>query len=150
MRGLSPNGLRREVGRFLRDDRIVIIAGWFADTLPHVPHDTRFAMVHVDADLYQSAIDCLRPLFERGLLAVGAMIIFDDWNAGHASNEYGERRAWRELTTQYAVDFEDLGGHSSHGRCFIVHSYRQPAQSAILLRACDVLVILPLATTLGL
>lgn len=137
MRGLSPLELREVIGRFLPSDSFIIHAGWFADTLPRVPDTAHFAMIHVDADLYQSAIDCLAPLFERGLIADGAVILFDDWNAGAARNGLGERRAWREITEHYAVDFEDIGGHSSHGRSFIVHSYRRPAVARLSVSAID-------------
>jgi hypothetical protein len=123
MRGLTEDQLRRRIRRYLRRDRILIHAGWFSQTMSHVPDGARFALVHVDCDLYQSTVDCLSPLFERKLLSKGAVVIFDDWNCSCADNEVGERRAWRELAARHAVEYEDIGGHSWGGRSFIVHKY---------------------------
>lgn len=121
--GLSPEGLLRKVGWFLDPAFIRIEKGWFSDTAQRIPGDTRFALIHVDGDLYQSAIDCLTPLFERRLISQGAVIIFDDWNCGRADNALGERRAWQEITQKHKVEFEDFGHQSWAGRSFIVHSY---------------------------
>ena len=123
-RGLSAEGLRNQVSRFIDPSCIRIEAGWFAQTVTRVAEDARFALIHVDGDLYQSAIDCLSPLFERKLISKGAAIIFDDWNCGRADNSLGERLAWSEIAGKHHAEFEDFGHHSWAGRSFILHSYR--------------------------
>jgi O-methyltransferase len=121
--GLTAEGLHRQISTILDPSHIRIEKGWFADTMKNVEDSARFALVHVDGDLYQSAIDCLSPMFERRLLSPGAIIVFDDWNCGRADNGMGERRAWREITEKHRAEFEDFGLYSWAGRGFILHAY---------------------------
>jgi O-methyltransferase len=123
-RGLTAQGLMKQVAQFIDQSRVRVNEGWFANTVASIPNTSRFALVHVDGDLYQSAIDCLSPLFERKLLSKGAVIVFDDWNCGRADNNLGERRAWREISETYTAEYEDFGHQSWAGRSIILHSYR--------------------------
>lgn len=123
-RGLTAQGLKVQIAQFLDQSRIRIVEGWFSDTVSSIPDAARFALVHVDGDLYQSAIDCLSPLFERKLISKGAVIVFDDWNCNRADNNLGERRAWREISEKHHAEFDDFGHHSWAGRSIILHSYR--------------------------
>jgi hypothetical protein len=122
-RGLSALELRRQVSQFLAQNRILVHAGWFAETAPSIPAEARFAVIHVDGDLYQSAMDCLTPLLRRHQISEGAVVIFDDWNCNRADDRFGERRAWRELTEAFNLRFEDFGHWSWAGKSFILHSY---------------------------
>lgn len=123
-RGLTPDGLRAQIGSILAPARIRIEKGWFAETTKSIENETRFGLVHVDGDLYQSAIDCLTPLFARKLLSKGAVIVFDDWNCGRADNTMGERRAWHEITEKHQAEVEDFGHRVWSGHAFILHAYR--------------------------
>jgi hypothetical protein len=123
-RGLTAEELHRQIGGILDPSHIRIEKGWFAETMKDVGNEARFAFIHVDGDLYQSAIDCLSPLFARKLLSPGAVIVFDDWNCGRADNRMGERRAWREITEMHRADYEDFGLYSWAGRAFILHNYQ--------------------------
>jgi len=49
----------------------------------------------IDCDLYESAVEVLRMLRPR--LAVGTIILFDDFNAFAGDDNHGERRALREF-----------------------------------------------------
>src|SRR5712691_13225054 len=40
-------------------DNVLTYGGWFADTLPRLRPETRFAMLHLDCDLYKSSIEVL-------------------------------------------------------------------------------------------
>lgn len=122
-RGLTAEELHQQISGILDPSHLRIEKGWFAQTMKNVAESVRFALVHVDGDLYQSAIDCLSPMFERRLLSPGAIVIFDDWNCGRADNTMGERRAWRELVETHRAEVEDFGGHSWAGRSFILHAY---------------------------
>ncbi len=122
-RGLTAAELRKQVSRFLDNERIVVSEGWFADTVPRIPEAAKFAIVHVDGDLYQSAMDCLTPLLRRRQISAGALVIFDDWNCNQASDRFGERRAWKELSGQFNLDCEEFGHWSWAGKSFIVHTY---------------------------
>ena len=79
-------------------DRVLIIPGWFSETLCHATiekYDLRkAAIVHIDCDLYEPtklALDFVTPL-----LVEGTVVIFDDWFSQRGDPNRGEQRAWRE------------------------------------------------------
>lgn len=121
--GLSPEELRAEVTAHLPDDRVQIFPGWFADTIPALPAETRYALIHIDGDLYVSAMDVLVGLFSRGLVARGAYVFFDDWSCNRADPEMGERRAWRECVERFCIQATDQGPYGIFARRFTVHDY---------------------------
>jgi O-methyltransferase len=123
-RGLTPEQLRAVATEHLADDRVRIFQGWFADTVPALPAETRYALIHVDGDLYVSAMDVLVNLFARGLVAKGAYIYFDDWSCNRADPHFGERRAWRECVERFGIDYSDQGPYAIFCRRFTVHDYR--------------------------
>ncbi len=51
--------------------------GWFKDTLPKFKPSTQIAILRLDADLYESTMDCLNYLFP--LLADDGIVIIDDY-----------------------------------------------------------------------
>jgi O-methyltransferase len=53
-----------------------IHVGWFATTLPRLA-ERRFALAHVDADLYESVRECL--LFCHPRMSAGGVMVFDDY-----------------------------------------------------------------------
>jgi O-methyltransferase len=62
----------------LLDDQVRFLEGWFADTLPTVA-DRTWAVIHIDADLYESTMDALTHLYPN--LAPGGYVNIDDY--GH-------------------------------------------------------------------
>lgn len=122
--GLSAEELRTQCAAELDPDRIRIFEGWFSDTIPTIPEGTSYALIHVDSDLYSSAKDVLFGLFERGMVAEGAMIFFDDWNCNCASPNFGERRAWRECVEAFAIEYSDIGDYGLVSHKMIIHGYR--------------------------
>jgi O-methyltransferase len=124
LKGMSPQKLHRVCGKEYDPARIKTYKGWFADTVPHLASETRLALLHIDGDLYQSCIDCLEPCLANGWISEGAIIHFDDWNVGRASDELGERRAWKELVERYDIQFEFGGFYAEAGSWIIVHNYR--------------------------
>ena len=124
--GLSQRQLIARVHKVgLARDRIKVHNGWFCDTIPRLPDDTKFAMLHIDCDLYQSTIDILDVCFSRRFIADGAIILFDDWNIAIASPLLGERRAWFEIVKKYSVVYSDEGSYGWNAHKFIIHSYRK-------------------------
>lgn len=123
LKGASPEQLRAWCGKRIQPDSIKIYKGWFSDTLPKIPAGQRFAMIHVDSDLYSSAYEVLEFMFKTKALTEGALVYFDDWDCNRASNSHGERKAWREITDLYKVSFDDMGGYAWAGHKFIIHSY---------------------------
>jgi O-methyltransferase len=121
---LAAPELARRIGAIIPPHRFEIYEGWFADTVKPLPPETRLALIHFDGDLYQSAMDALQPLFARGMISTGAVLLFDDWNANRALPTTGERRAWKELVAEFDIEASDYGDYSVAGKRFIIHSYR--------------------------
>ncbi|MGJ5046524.1 TylF/MycF/NovP-related O-methyltransferase [Bradyrhizobium oligotrophicum] len=121
---LAAPQLSALIGKIIPPHRFQLYEGWFADTVKTLPPETRFAMIHFDGDLYQSTMDALVPLFERGMISTGAVICFDDWNANRAIPTTGERQAWKELVEMFAIEASNGGDYSVGGTRFIIHAYR--------------------------
>jgi hypothetical protein len=128
----TPSALRRFINflrlsgdferRFVRDPLRSVPE--FRDAVPELSATSRFGLIHVDCDLYQSTMDALEPLFAKHLVSEGAALLFDDWNCNRASKQLGERRAWSELSAKYDVDYSDEGGYGRAGHRLTVHRYR--------------------------
>jgi hypothetical protein len=76
-----------------RRPRMQLVKGWFKDSLfvePALSID-KIAFAHVDADLYESCVDCLK--FLEGRLVDGAILVLADWQL---SCDVGESRAFKE------------------------------------------------------
>jgi hypothetical protein len=86
-----------------------IIKGWFKDTAPTLSAmiDAPLALVHVDGDLYSSAIDALCNIDDR--IAPGTIILFDEYameNQGQFADD--EHRALHDYAAKYRREFEFL------------------------------------------
>ena len=88
---------------------VTLIKGWFDQTLPRFwqEHPTEpIAFVHVDCDLYQSALTVLRSLKDR--LVEGSILVFDEFcKPGWIPDD--EARAWREIRKETGIRFRWLG-----------------------------------------
>lgn len=122
-RGLTKKQLSTACRRYLPASRLAIYEGWFSQTLPSVPRSNRLALIHIDSDLYQSAIDVLDFCFAHQMVSRGAAIHFDDWDCNQANPELGERRAWSETVAKFDITFSDCGQYGWGCRKFLVHSY---------------------------
>lgn len=58
------------------EERIHIVPGWFQETFPRTQVE-RVALLHIDADWYQSVKLCLEHFYDR--LAPGAIVVLDDY-----------------------------------------------------------------------
>ena len=81
-------------------DDIRIIQGWFDESLPkHVSEIPDIALLHVDADLYDSVTVVLETLFEK--VVPGGFIVLDDygsWSGGtRAVDDFLERKQLRHI-----------------------------------------------------
>lgn len=80
----------------LLDDQVHFVEGWFRDTLP-VQAPGPFAVIRLDADLYESQADALTYLYPR--LSPGGFVIIDDPQldgCARAVSEYREKHGIRE------------------------------------------------------
>jgi O-methyltransferase len=96
-------GDQRSVWQLLRKvgtpmDRVRIVPGWFHETLPGETID-RVALLHIDADWYESVKLCLERFFDR--VEAGGIIITDDYDcwpgAKFAVDEFARGRALQPL-----------------------------------------------------
>ena len=102
-------------------DKIRVVAGWYAETVGGISADTKFAMVHLDCDLYSSTVEVLDHLCKRHHLADGCKLFFDVWNCNRSSPRFGQRRAWREVVERYGIEYSDGGDYAVLGHRFTVH-----------------------------
>lgn len=122
-KGLSAKQFESLIMQILPRQYFEVREGFFSETVPAIDHAQKFAMLHIDGDLYESAIDVLDTLFARNQVSAGALVLFDDWNCNGASPSFGERRAWSELIAKYNIDFSDEGAYSHASHKFIIHEY---------------------------
>lgn len=78
-------------------DRVVVVPGWFEETLPALPPDP-VCLAHLDGDLYASTVTCLAHVGPR--VVAGGVVVVDDYNdAGEgvhkAVNEYARAHGCR-------------------------------------------------------
>lgn len=97
-------------GTFATDDVPVIpgaelVVGLFADTLPDflADHPGPVSFLHVDADLYTSAVTIFKHVGPR--LQPGSVIVFDEY-FNYPGWQRHEHRAWQEFVAASAVGFE--------------------------------------------
>ena len=70
-------------------NRVTIVPGWFSDTLSTIePHG--IALLHIDADWYESVLEVLEELFEQ--IVPGGFVVLDDYGYWQ-----GCKLAWTEF-----------------------------------------------------
>lgn len=121
--GLTYEQFNGLISQIVPQEKFKVVKGFFKDTISTVPDGSKFSLVHIDGDLYESAIDVLDSLFKRNMISRGAMVFFDDWNCNQADPDLGERRAWREVVETYKITSSDEGAYGYTGHKFIVHDY---------------------------
>ncbi len=62
----------------LLDDQVVFLKGFFKDTLPTLSAHSRFALIRLDGDMYESTMDALNGLYDK--LSSGGYAIIDDYS----------------------------------------------------------------------
>ena len=86
------------------DPRLVVVPGWFDDTLPHEPMFGPLGLIHIDCDLYSSTKTVLERLDEQ--IVPRTVILFDElW--GYPNWRDGEYKAlmeWHREFTYLARD----------------------------------------------
>lgn len=126
---LDEHELSELLSTIIDTKRIGIHKGWFKESLSYISKQTKFALVHIDADLYASAVDVLDYIFANALVSDGCVVLFDDFNCSCASNELGERKAWGEMVEKYKIKYSDGGWYGWAGWRFIVHEYDRGANA---------------------
>ena len=105
-------------------NRVQLTPGLFSQTLkPEILQQNlailQIAIVHIDCDLYSSALDCLR--FLDGRLTDGAVLLFDDWFCYRGRHDKGVRGAFEIWSRTNAYVFSEYFSYSWAGKAFIVN-----------------------------
>jgi predicted O-methyltransferase YrrM len=124
-KGLDQTAFHKHLSNYLDQKDFFVISGWFKDTVPNINPSQKFSLIHIDGDLYESAIDVLDALFRKQMISSGAIIFFDDWNCNAADPDIGERRAWAEVCEKYNIVFSDASSYGIASHKFIIHKYSQ-------------------------
>ena len=89
-------------------DNAILCKGWFDQTLPTFLENNTgcAAFIHIDCDLYESALYVLNSVGER--MTAGTILLFDDWFnfPGWQGHEY---RAFQEFQKRCRVAYRHIG-----------------------------------------
>ncbi|MHB8901029.1 MAG: TylF/MycF/NovP-related O-methyltransferase [Thermoguttaceae bacterium] len=100
--------------------RVRTVEGYFCDSLTEAAKREcgirRAAVVHLDCDLRSSTAEALEFITE--MVDEGTVLIFDNWACFDASDEHGQRRAFRDWAlAPYFDDLYDAGDVSKGVIC---------------------------------
>jgi O-methyltransferase len=95
-----------EVQQYLGHDGIVYHVGRFPQSADEEMRVTRFAFVHLDVDLYESTLECLRFFYPR--MSPGGILISHDFGADRAP---GVLQAFQDYFCPIGVPFVQLSGY---------------------------------------
>ncbi len=87
------------------EPNVELVVGWFQDTLPRFldDHDGVAAFVHIDSDIYSSAVTVLEGLAPR--LRPGSIIVFNEY-FNYPNWRQHEFRAFQEFCERHDVTYE--------------------------------------------
>lgn len=90
-----------------------LVVGWFDDTLPEFvqQHDQPIALLHVDCDLYSSAVTVLNAL--KNQIVPGTVIVFDEY-MNYPGWQLDEFRAWQDYVRAFGARYEYIGRVGRH------------------------------------
>lgn len=100
-------------------ENVKLHVGWFDNTLPEFKAkygDTPLQLLHIDSDLYSSAVTILETLKDN--IVPGTVIIFDEY-LNYPGWELDEFRAWQEHVAKYKIKYEYIGRVSKHQKVAI-------------------------------
>jgi O-methyltransferase len=101
----SEAKLRQGIDRYSSDQRVRLAKGWFDDTFPRfVDEIDTIAMLHIDADWYESVKLALETFYPR--LAPGGFCAVDDYNFWA-----GTRRAVDEFRDRWQISAQIVSRH---------------------------------------
>jgi O-methyltransferase len=108
----------RCVSEGLPEDCYRFYKGLFKDSAEAIAQSvTKAAIINIDGDLYESAVDSLE--IAKPLIQVGTVLMFDDYNAFSANNSRGERKAFTEFQRTFPGKFEPWFPYMILGQSFL-------------------------------
>jgi len=126
--GLAPISaakLNKKLQKWIPSEQVKIYEGWFDKTVKTIPKKTKFAMVLMDCNMYESSFTALDYLCLNGMISEGAIILFSDWNVNRSSSDFSSRRVWKEVVSKFEINHSSFGSYSWGGQRFIIHSYKK-------------------------
>lgn len=92
----DPGRVREVLGRVgTPDQQVHIVPGWFRETLPSASIE-RIALIHIDADWYDSVKLCLEHFYDR--ISPNGVVVLNDYGAWQ-----GAKRAVDEFIVQHQL-----------------------------------------------
>jgi hypothetical protein len=123
-KGKDPSKILEICSKHIPAKMVKILDGWFSDTIIKIPINKKFSLLHIDCDLYKSAITVLEYFFQNKMISKGGVIVFDDWNCNQADQNLGERKAWSEILRKFNVQYSDWGYYGAFGYRLIIHDIK--------------------------
>jgi len=112
----------KTLSRIIQPHRIKIIKGFYKNTLKNNLKNVKAKFVHIDCDLYESAIVVLEELIKNHTLQDGTVLLFDDYNTNRVNPDMGERKAITDIQKRYHhINFEPFFNYGNCGQAFFVH-----------------------------
>lgn len=84
---------------------------WFNELTPESIKDLDIkpaCFVHIDGDLYISAVHALTFLFDNNLIIPGTVIAFDEYKSTSTLEAGGESKAWVEVCDKYKIEAQEF------------------------------------------
>ncbi|GAB4204363.1 MAG: hypothetical protein OHK0022_29450 [Roseiflexaceae bacterium] len=107
----------------LPEERQRIVKGWFQDTLPHAPVE-QIALLHVDADWYDSVMLALRTFYDR--VTPGGVIVLNDYGYWQGCD-----RATHDFLAERGLSHIPIRQVDPQGGAFFQKPVERPAQARV-------------------
>lgn len=116
---------RNLVNNGIPADATTLIEGYYDESLVQddtlaTLGDAKAALVHIDCDLYSSALPCLDFISSR--MVDGALLLFDDWFCYRGRPDQGVHRAFDEWAETAPYTFTEYAKYSWSGIMFICNT----------------------------
>lgn len=96
----------KEVQGYLGHEGLHYHIGRFPESANEIMQETKFSFVHLDVDLYEGTLECLRFFYRR--MSPGGIILSHDFGAERAP---GVKKAFEEYFHPLGVPFMQLSGY---------------------------------------
>ncbi len=114
--------IRASVAEAIGLERLHIHPGFFDASLPAHPPREPVAVLHIDADFYESCRFVLQYLADANLLTDGGVLLMDDYNSNAANPNMGERKALTDfLADNPKWTASPWFAYGWHGHAFFLH-----------------------------
>jgi len=98
------------------EPNVILIKGWFEDTLKNFMLDRPISIVNIDCDLYSSTLTIFK--YIGRFISAGTIIIFDEY-IGNQTWMHDEFKAFQEFVQSHGVSYEYLAVSFYSKQCVI-------------------------------